>query len=216
VTKITELPEVSVLADDDFITAVDVSDMSESPTGKNVKIQKQNLLGAGAVSKVEIARITDPAGGDFDFTAISGEFDRLIIEGELRGTVAATGESVFLTFNGDTVDTNYHYQTEGYNGGVSQEAEASNRRIGAVAAASSPTGSYHSVKIVIEGYAGTNLKRATSVFSGSRTAGTAETGRSTLVHDTLTSPITQLTVSTDNHPTDTLTGTLILYGEKTL
>ena len=45
-TRISELPEISVLADDDFVTAIDVSDMSESPTGKNVKIQKQNLVPA--------------------------------------------------------------------------------------------------------------------------------------------------------------------------
>ena len=53
-TKITELPEISVLADDDFVTAVDVSDMSESPTGKNVKIQKQNLLAGPAVQSARI------------------------------------------------------------------------------------------------------------------------------------------------------------------
>ena len=54
-TRISELPEISVLADDDFVTAIDVSDMSESPTGKNVKIQKQNLLAGPTVQSAHFS-----------------------------------------------------------------------------------------------------------------------------------------------------------------
>ena len=47
--KISEMTEVTSLADDDWITAVDVSNTSTSPTGQNVKIQKSNLVAGGTV-----------------------------------------------------------------------------------------------------------------------------------------------------------------------
>jgi hypothetical protein len=43
-TPISGLLEVTVLADDDWITAVDISNTTNNATGENVKIKKSNVI----------------------------------------------------------------------------------------------------------------------------------------------------------------------------
>ena len=217
-TKITELPEISVLADDDFVTAVDVSDMSESPTGKNVKIQKQNLLGgSGAVSKFEIARITDPGTGEFDFTAIPSDYENLYIEGWIRSSAVGQSDGTRVYLNGNTTDANYWLQAIEGADGTPNVGEVAAPSSGSITATDGPAGwiSQFSAKFI--NYRGATYRHTflTNTISPI-IAGNMITGWRGIQVTADIGAITQIQVQSDGHPTDTLVGTLILYGEKTI
>lgn len=213
-TKITELPEIVVLADDDYLTAVDVSDMSESPTGKNVKIQKQNLL-AGMVVKEEIGRDTDPVSGAFVFSGISGIYDRLILSCfNLRSAAAVGSDELYLYINGDKVVANYHSQELMGENGTVDSAERPTPQIGFTVGASASANSRSDIDVVLSGYSLPKMISARSTFSSYPGTDQARIGGFSIFNEGAVGPITSLELTT--FEVDILTGTAILYGERTI
>ena len=213
-TKITELPEIVVLADDDYLTAVDVSDMSESPTGKNVKIQKQNLL-AGMVVKEEINRITDPGVSGFDFTGLDlTGYDRLIVSGWLRSDIAGDLEGLYCHINGDTTEANYFRQEHAALNGANSSLDQDGISSGLFASGSASADRYSDVDLVINNPSGVSTKLMACSNRIYRSAANAIIGEWLVFHKTDTAPVTQLTFTGEQG--GAMSGALILYGERTI
>ena len=174
--------------------------------------------GGGATATITakhvIQTITNASAGEFDFDSIPAGYDRLIIEGFLRGDVSAISDNVRIFFNADTTLSNYHEQASLALNNANSSAEAtSSSRISFVPAASSPANSYANISIVIEDYDGSNRKGAlSSTYSMYDTAATLVGFFG--VKSSITDAITRVRIRTDNHATDQLLGTLTLYGEK--
>jgi hypothetical protein len=169
----------------------------------------------GHVIKEEIGRITDPGTGQFDFTGItSASYDRLIIQGSIKSTVAGVSDATRIFFNGDTNEANYFYQRIAGDSGLAVGVEGDGAsRFAVVTGSTAPAGNDTRVEMIIETPAGSQTKQATTKYSGRDGSADAFTGQNSTYHDTLTAAITSLLI---NSPTDNLTGTLILYGERTL
>jgi carbon monoxide dehydrogenase subunit G len=217
-TKLPALPQVTSLSALDKIYAVDVSDTTDDPTGSSVGINVGDLLaGAGVktvVTKTLIGEFTDPTSGEFDFDNIPAGYDRLVIEGKVRGDKAADNDNVLMFFNSDTTTANYHFQYLAAYNGTALVSEAAEARIGNISAASAPTDSYTSFRIAIEDYAGSTLKSANNVFTQLRLAGEIFGGTYDMSHTSMTAAITRVRIRSLNHPTDKIIGTLRIYGEK--
>lgn len=216
--KISDLPEVTSLADNDWLTGVDVSNTTNSPTGENVKIQKSNLVpsvAAGTVVTEEIDRITDPVSGEFDIAITTG-YDRVILYGSIRSTAATTADGVKVYLNEDTTDANYMWQA-GYseNGNPVNTETLDDTRLHLCPGSSSPVGSHLEFNGVLQNPDGTNVK----VFKNDgwyyREASRIVSGDMTTAWEASTAAVIRIRLRTDNHPTDTLTGTVIVYGERT-
>ena len=171
----------------------------------------------GTMVTEEIARITNATAGDFDFDSIPGTYDRLIIKGTITSDLAGVADGTRMWFNTETTDANYHSQPMYVDDGVGGFVEAATSQFGLVAGTTAVANSNTSVEIVIENYASaTDLKSANSTWQTLREAARIYCGRHVVFCKTVTAPITRLRFRTDNHATDQLLGTLILYGERTL
>lgn len=180
-TKITGLTEqTEAPADGDLIEIVDVSDTSMAGTGTNKKIPVSTLFQrAGmAPSKVLIEEIENTTAGEFDFNNIPQTFDRLIIEGELRGDVVATTDAAYIFFNADTTVANYHYQQTGsFDGNNSVFGEGATPKFHDVPADSAPSGAHASIRVVVENYTGSAKKSVTSQYGVEYGTDTQATGQ---------------------------------------
>jgi hypothetical protein len=211
VTRITELPEIVVLADDDYLTAVDVSDMSESPTGKNVKIQKQNLL-AGMVVKEEIARLSGGT-STIDFTALNlSSYDRVWMTGMLGSSLASTASGLSVVLNAASAVNSWRQSLEANDGSPANTNESADGNV-IVVPGSDATQTTAPVSVWIEAPGVTGPKVLISEY-GFRYASISGRVGFRMVASDVTAPITQITVTTGG--ADTLSGTLILYGERTI
>jgi hypothetical protein len=164
-------------------------------------------------TKIQVATITDPVSGVFDFDLTDyQDGDRIIIEGEVRNT--QTGEVCVLEFNGDTTFTNYNTQLTRSGDSALLALEVNEPRIAYVAASGSPANSYGQVKIQLEGYAvsGRNKKALCHFFSRS-SATTQYSGSFDMESAVITGPITSLRFGPYTGG-NTLTGTLTCYIEK--
>jgi hypothetical protein len=159
-----------------------------------------------------IEEIENTTAGSFDFNNIPSGFNRLIIAGQIRGDVSATGETVYIYMNSDTTASNYYQQRLIGDGASPKASEAANPTIGFSPAGSSPAGAYGNMLITIEDYAGANTKMATNIEAGPRASNDLRAGIY-LVESALTAAITRIRIQTDNDPTDQFFGTLRLYGE---
>lgn len=207
-SKISELPEATSLADDDWLTAVDRSNTSNNPTGENVKIQKSYL---DSPLKI-IETITNITAGEFDFNNIPGIYKRLYIKGYVESDVVDTNDVLHVYFNEELTDTNYHYN-EYYLSATAAAGQGSALPRAGVIAGSTAVQGTTPVEILMENYTGSDLKGITAETTWTNTATTFRKYFSTVYHDTLTAAVTRLRVRSDNHPTDQLLGTLTLYGE---
>lgn len=220
--KISELPALGTTpADGDLFVAVDVSDPNEAVSGTTKKVTYSELGigsgGSGAPAKVLIEEITLTSGapGEFDFDSIPQTYDRLIIEGNVRGDVAAIADGVYMLYNSDTTDSNY-YRQNAFVASGSQSATTSNAPVAMISpAGSSPSAAYTSVRIVVEDYAGGNKKNSISTFVFHSDTSSVYAGNVGAVW-TGTDAITRIRIRTDNDPTDQLYGTLRLYGERSI
>ncbi len=161
-----------------------------------------------------IQTITNSTAGEFDFDSIPSGYNRLIIEGEVRGNVSAASDDVRVFLNADTTLANYFEQYNvGLNNTNSSGEAASSSRIAFATAGTSPSDNYSSIKITIENYAGSWKKIVTGYSNAPYGSPDALIGMWS-VTSSITAAITRVRLRTDNHPTDNLFGVLRLYGEK--
>ena len=164
--------------------------------------------------KFLLDEITNASPGEFDFQNIPQQFNRLIIMGELRGDQAASAISTYCYFNNDRTATNYYVQLAAGSNGAASAGEAATPQFGTVAGASSVSNCYGGVQIIMENYAGSNLKRIRGGADVYRSGGAeASVYVSAMYHDSMVDAITRLTIAASNSPTNGLLGTLRLYGE---
>ena len=214
--RLTEIPTTTTMTDDDLFYIVDVEDTTDNPAGSSKSIKKSDVI--GNVQKFEIARITDPGAGGFVFAGYTpSEWDRLYIQGQVKSSAAATIDATEILFNGDATTANYFYQRlAGLNAGTSVPASATTRCATVTGATNAVANSITDVAIEIENPNSSFVKSAISHYRLMQTATAAESGSNATWNPSITVPLTAITIRTDNDPTDTLTGTLILYGEKTI
>jgi hypothetical protein len=184
----------------------------DEAAGNTITITKWESYRAPYYGKQLIEEINNTTAGDFDFNNIPSGFNRIIIEGAVRGDVSSTLDAVVLYMNADTTASNYHRQWVGGSNNSTTGSEVAEARIGSAAAASSPSGSYSYLKLTIEDYAGSNLKIATSISNTYRDTDNIQVLLTSTV-SSITAAITRIRIQTDNDPTDQLFGTLRLYGE---
>lgn len=213
-SNITDLIELLAADDADLLEIVDTSDTSMAATGTNKRITVGNLREAiGGRKLIETITLGSGAPGEFNFASIPGAYNRLVIEGLVRGDIAAALESLTISLNGDTADASYYRQASAAYGGAASVGSGANRLIGIVSGNNAPADAYAQVHIVLEGYAGSTLKTARGTFTAPTSASDVFEGSIGLYHKTLTAAVTQIQLRTDNHATDQIYGTLRLYGE---
>lgn len=162
------------------------------------------ILISDAEIKVLLDSSTLGSAGTFSSTGFSADYKDLIIRARIRSTanVAAPGDLVYLLFNGDTTTTNYHSQRGGgYNNGPSN-AEAILPLAAYVPGASSPTGAYAWVEIVIPNYTSTTIRKSAFVKVMQEPSADTLEVLIFMVHWDSTAAITQIDIVTDNDPTD--------------
>jgi hypothetical protein len=215
-TPITGLLEVTSLADDDWITAVDISNTTNNATGENVKIQASNFLPApaGEMTFIEKITIAEGAPGLFDFTGIPQTYDHLYLEGIVRSTEAgSSGQWTFLLFNGDATETNYYSQAAGGYNNAGNVTHAAQPRMLYATTAGEPANQWAQFNISVQYYSRTDIVKAAEGLSRARVdPPRVMAGQTSMFHDTMTAAITQLTLQDQGHPTTQLFGELTLYG----
>jgi hypothetical protein len=208
-TKLTELPEISTLADGDLIYIVQAS----GPT--SVGITKANFGGglpAGTVITSELDRITDPVGGEFDFTIPSG-YDRIYVEGRLRGTAAGTSDGIHWFANEEVTTTDYFSQQNWGFATTSFAPQENSPRCGYMPATTAPAGAFGWFRLQVEDPDGSALKDANTIHGAKWDASTGQSSGQTNSRSPTAAPLTRLRIKGDIAG---CTGTLILYGERTL
>ena len=170
---------------------------------------------AGTVQKVEIDRITDPVSGEFDFTSLSlSSYDQVIISGTLASDRANTVDDVLVQINGDTTTTNYFYQRNLSREGSGLDSEGNSNFLSVCSAANAPANSESSVDITIKNPSATvptTIVNTVGAYGSSNA--TAYVGTVCTNHNTAAA-VTGIKLLSANAAD--LTGTLILYGEKTI
>jgi hypothetical protein len=120
----------------------------------------------------------------------------------------------YCYFNNDRTATNYFIQVLSGENGLTSSGEAAYPQVCGTAANTSTANAYSPVQLVVENYAGSNLKRFRAFSGTSRTAGSILRVEDDVVyHDSMVAAITRLTVAVSNSPTNGFVGTLRLYGE---
>lgn len=206
-TDITnEVADPTETAPGDLLCITDSSDTTASTGGTSHKVQLKNTG-----FPVLLERITHATGSEFDFSSIPTGYKRLIIKGELLSSKSATSDGVQIFFNTDTTSSNYvGQQIAGLNSTSYYGNDAS--RIGEAAAATSASDTSH-IEIVIEDYAGSNIKGAMSRYAVVRATTEMYIGLVYVGHKTLTAAIDRVRIRPTGYATDTFTGELTLYGE---
>lgn len=168
--------------------------------------------------RVLLAYVNNETADEVDFTSIPQTYNRLIIQGFLRASIGADVEPIQIYFNEDTTAANYHAQEyRGVNGSVGPQ-EFPSPRVSYCPATSSPSGSYGSVYIVIENYTSSFRKIAGARFgnykdvTGSPQDKEVNTGMFSVL-SSVSSAITRIRLRGETSPTDTLIGSVRLYGE---
>lgn len=160
------------------------------------------------IQKIELS-----TAGKFDFDNLPQDYDRFIIQGKVESDATGNVGALNMYFNADTTDTNYYSQQVYGINAVANGGEAAVASICQVAGSTAVGKS--DVQIVIEDPAGSELKTALAQWGNYRTGGDeSTTGQRYLTHDSMTAAITRLRLQAANDPTDQLTGTLFLYGQK--
>jgi len=216
--KLTDLPAATTATDDDLVYMVDVSDATDDPAGSSKVITKNDFLGGGAGTtmtvKKKLQTITNTTAGEFDFDNIPAGYDRLIIEGQVRGDASVGSEDLHIYFNEELTDANYHSQQNIGSNGANSSTEANVPKIAVVTAASAPANAYATVRVVMENFAGAYIKSAISNFTAYPGVDQQKVGEIVATAESMTAAITRIRIRTDNHSTDQLLGVLHLYAEK--
>lgn len=206
--KLTALGAIPTVSASDVVYIVDTSDTTDDAAGSSKKVTLGSLGSRFLIQEIPLV-----SAGEFDFTSIPAGFNRLHLHGKVRGDVTGTFETIQILFNEDTTTSNYHSQASDGDNGSAVSAESTSPIIAYVPAAGSPTNSYAQLHIMLEDYAGSHSKTATSSFMNYRESERTRAGTFGVINPSLTAAITRLRIRTDNNPTDGLLGTLRLYGE---
>lgn len=172
-----------------------------------------NIFSGGRVL-LETQTLSSGAPGSFDFSSIPGTYNKLILEGYIRGDVSATVDSVYCFVNGDTTVANYHRQASFADNNAAAASEAgSDATVIFCPAATSPANSYALFTLEIKDYAVSSLKK--SIFSSffAERASLAISIGNIGVLTSISDPITSVSLLTNNDPTDQIFGEVRLYGE---
>ena len=173
-----------------------------------------NVRSAGEVVKEEIS-VESPVSGEFNF-AIPAGYDRIILVANIASTVVADFDQALLYLNSDTTDANYHSQRRHWQDGTTtvSGAESATPNMHYIKGSSAP--SYPArMEIVIEDPDTVEPKLVQIQGSYYQTTDSIIRSFSDIVWDT-SAALTNVQIRTDNHSTDTLTGTVKVYGEKTI
>jgi hypothetical protein len=218
--KLTDLPEALTLPTNAKVYVVDEDDATDDPSGSSKQMDASLLGGgipAGTVVKEEIDRKTATAGA-YSFTGLDlSAYDRIFIKGYVDSDRAGqTIDGVGLYQNGDTNNANYFIQSIEGNNNTALGPETDNSAAVAVCGgADSTLDASGIVDITIENpSAATGTKLCISNTGVIRDTTNVIIGRRLLYHKTSTAAITQLDIASTNGAN--LSGTIILYGEKTV
>lgn len=204
-------------ATEDLIHIVDVSDTTDNASGTSKQITISNLLsgnaGASVVARIPVDTQTDPASGEFDFDLTDYQTgDKVVISGDIRSTVSAADDFAYVYLNADTTAANYHSQPALGANGASFFVETANPRVYIQANGGSKTdpGTF---RLEMTDYAGSNAKQMLVFHGMERNTDDCIAGF-TYLSSAVTAAVTRIRIRTDNHSTDTLTGTLKCWIER--
>ena len=184
----------------------------DEAAGNTITITKWESYRAPYYGRQLIETIENTTAGKFDFNNIPAGFNRLIIMGSFRSDAAVTVDNIYIYLNADTTAANYHTQINETNNGSAVSSESPIPLISRSSGASSPANYYTTVMIVIEDYAGSNIKTATCIENVQQNTDDMRAGVVCVV-SAITAAVTRVRIQTDNDPTNQLFGTLRLYGE---
>jgi hypothetical protein len=235
---IMELPDLgSTPADTDYIEIVDVSDTTDDPTGSSKRVSIGDLPiggaslpadaagylendGAGALSwstpagggMTEIATITDPVSGEFEWTGIPQTYKRLVVKGYIKSASTNAADTVRAWINGLGGVASDYYRSRYLNNNGATVDDATSANDIATVGGSGGINDGSSFSLEIENYTTAGV---TKYLSGGSVWAESAThiGKSEYVvrHKTDVAAITELLLKTDGG--EDLSGTLTLYGE---
>ena len=172
--------------------------------------------GGGSVSilsRVALETITLATAGEFDFSAISGDYDTLYIEGYVQAE-RTDFDALHIYFNADTTDANYHHQHMFGNNSFADSGEAANPQLGLIGG-SLRVDRKNFISVKVPYYTDTAMdKTAMCRLGGPTNLDDAMWQGDSTVISSVTAAITRIRLQSDNDPTEQLTGELTLYGEK--
>lgn len=165
----------------------------------------------GTCLKTELARIS-ASDGSFSFSPLPADtYDRYIIQGTLRSNHTTT-DGVRIYLNGDSTPGNYHYQNIWGNNGGTQGNDNPDAFVELTPGNDAVVGNEALIEIVIEKPNGPQRKVAMGKFALETVNGIMYTGHRGVQSD-ITAAINAILLSGTS---GALTGTLVLYGEKTV
>lgn len=175
-------------------------------------IEKEGVLPVvpTAAGLHEIATITDPVSGEFEWTGIPQTYKRLIVRGIVRSDVSAYEDILYGLLNNDATIGNYHHTyTRAINSG-NYAGEGDSPSIGLSSAGNSESDAYATFELVIENYTGGHRKIIESNWTNPANVNDTYIGRS-VVFSSVTDAVTALLIKADGG--DALAGIMTLYGE---
>ena len=150
----------------------------------------------------EIYNVTLTAAGDFDITGIPPSHFALEVTTYLRSDiVAAIFDTVDMYINGDTTVANYRQGIHQVSGGSHTTTDSDALNIAAAPTDLSPANYFAYIRVYIPDYAGSNNKIYYVNFANRFDATTMLIGQYALQWEN-TAAINQITIQTDNDPTD--------------
>jgi hypothetical protein len=171
--------------------------------------------GGGGLTLLEEIIIDSGTPGFFDFTAISQDYDHLYMEGIVRSSETGSGgQWVNCWFNGVVDNGNdYYFQASGGSNGADFSGEGPGPRCWHATTSGEQANQWTQVELTIKNYTRTDVIKSFKSTSEARIAA-AWADNTTVVcfHDTLTAPITQLTLQDFDNPVFAIYGELRLYG----
>ena len=160
--------------------------------------------GFGRSNSIKLYENTLVAAGKFDITGIPLGFRVMEIFGEIRSDVSATNDTVLMFFNNDTTLTNYRStRTASGTGGVTS-GSSDDPRISVSTGATAPANYFSPIWIFINQYAGSGINKTAMSKNSRRQDATTLFDAKNVVHWENTAAINQITIQTDNDPTDEL------------
>ena len=140
--------------------------------------------------------------GSWDVSNISQDYDHLLLRIWGRGDATALAEKLYVYFNGDTTDTNYWYNYHGNANSTLTGGENDGPFCGWLTADTSPSNSFGYAEIQIPFYNLTASNKVARSYASARLTADAHYDFHVAFEWESTAAINQVTVVTDNDPTD--------------
>ena len=145
-TKTTALPENTTPVSTDVMMIVD----DPGGTAASEKITLANLLPG-----VMLHDKTLGSAGAFDVSSISQDYDDLLVIVTVRTDAATSSDTLYMYFNNDTTDANYHSEIGYHFDATAGLAEAATPGVSLVAGNTAPANVFSTVYYKIPSYADT-------------------------------------------------------------